>query len=124
MSGLNSCAEGHPKLLSLVVAYEEASRHLKAEMDRLDEAGIISDARSGEAMMTCGRYRAEIAAFPVSCLADILLKVRAFAVSADADEEAASLRDFIESYDGHAYAEHLGQGVMIDLMRLGGTPCA
>jgi hypothetical protein len=104
-----------------VETYEEASQRLRAESDRADQAGVSMTEALGDAITTCGLYRAEIALFPVSCLADILLKVRAFAVSADTKDEEAELREQIERQGDCAYADDIGIGVMIDLMRLGGV---
>jgi len=115
---------GNPELLRLVETYEVADQHLRAEMRRLDEAGAITSEASGTAMTACGRYRAEIALFPAASLSDVLLKVRAFALTTDLGEEDDDLRGIIEQRDGYAYAEDIARGLVVDLMRMGGGLCA
>ena len=116
----SAAATGNPELLRLVVSYEEAERHLREHSDRLDQVGVPYDDAWRGAVKVCGRQRAEIAVFPVSCLADILLKVRAYAVSRSLEDEEEEVRCHFEEGDGHAYDTDVAQGVMIDLMRMGG----
>ena len=116
----SAAATGNPELLRLVVSHEEVERHLREQSDRLDQVGVPYDDAWRSAVKVCGRYRAEIAVFPVSCLADILLKVRAYAVSRSLEDEEEEVRCHFEEGDGHAYDTDVAQGVMIDLMRMGG----
>lgn len=114
-------AAGSPELAAIVDAYINADRHLRAESDRVDQAGKCMDEGLGEAITACGRYRAQIALYPVSCLADVMLKVRAIAAVCPPEEGEDCLRETIESRGGHAYIDDVAEGVMIDLMRIRGV---
>lgn len=118
-------AEASASLLRLYEEYEALHRKMVAESNRLDEGDTIWSAEVRNLVSACGRMRAAIAFHPVDCIADVLLKVRCFALTDDAADGWHELRSEVEYRGGHAYDMDVAHAVMLHLMRIYGFgPCA
>lgn len=112
-------------LQTLVRRYSHFHAQLIAEGERLDNiSGPKGHSNYGRLVVLCGRLRTRIALHPVQGLGDVLLKVKAYAVSTSADEGRQDLRCRLNRQGGHAYEDDVAAAATFDLMQLGGIgPC-
>lgn len=121
-----AASSASPSLANLVARYERLDALLQAESDRLEKAGWRrrNDMHDRLAAV-CGKLRGRICQHPSTSMDDVLLKVRAFALSTSFDDGREELECNLQSRDGHAYLDDIALAVIVNLVGLReGKRCA